>query len=103
MVKVEAATGDHDANGEAEQAVQKIEDEVRTIKDSLEDSLGERVPLTHDILTWLVDHVASIDRRASIGKDGKTPYRAHQRQKGPRHNGRVRRERFIFTFKGGHI
>ena len=35
--------------------------------------MGERVPLSHDILTWLVDHVASIDRRASIGKDGKTP------------------------------
>ena len=30
IVKVEAATGDHDANGEAEQAVQKVEDEVRT-------------------------------------------------------------------------
>ena len=46
IVKVEAATGDHDANGEAEQAVQKIEDEVRTWKSALDDALGERVPPT---------------------------------------------------------
>ena len=30
IVKVEAATGDHDANGDAEQAVQQVEDEMRT-------------------------------------------------------------------------
>ena len=28
IVKVESATGDHNSNGEAEQAVQKVEDEL---------------------------------------------------------------------------
>ena len=51
VIKVEAATGDHDANGEAEQAVQKIEDETRTFKDALEDSIGDKIPATHDIPT----------------------------------------------------
>ena len=38
IIKVEAATGDHDANREAEQAVQKIEDGLRTWKDTLDDA-----------------------------------------------------------------
>ena len=48
-----------------EQAVQKIEDEARTIRD--------RIPPTHNVLAWLIEHVASIDRRTSVGEDGKTP------------------------------
>ena len=45
IVKVESAVGDHDTNGDAEQAVQKIEDEVRTWRDSTDDSIKDRVPL----------------------------------------------------------
>ena len=44
IVEVEAATGDHDANGEAEQAVQKVEDEVRTWLDATNDAIKDRVP-----------------------------------------------------------
>ena len=44
IVKVEAATGDHDANGDAEQAAQKGEDEVRTWLDALNDAIKDRVP-----------------------------------------------------------
>ena len=65
--------GDHDSNGEAEQAVQKIEDEVRTFKDALDDAIKDRIPPSHDILAWMVDHVASIYRRVAVGTDGKTP------------------------------
>ena len=70
------------SNGEAEQAVQKIEDETRTFKDSLEDAIGERVPESHDILTWMVEHVASIDRRTAVGQDGKTPLERTRGRKG---------------------
>ena len=72
-MKVESATGDHDANGDAEQAVQKIEDEVRTWLDATNDSIKDRVPPSHDILAWMVEHAASINRRTAIGEDGKTP------------------------------
>ena len=37
IVKVESATGDHNSNGDAEQAVQKIEDDVRTWLDATND------------------------------------------------------------------
>ena len=71
-MKVERAVGDHNSNGEAEQAVQKVEDEVRTWKDAVEDSLGERVAPTHDLLAWMVEHAMSVDRRTAIGEGGKT-------------------------------
>ena len=73
VVKVESMVGDHDSNGEAEQAVQKIEDEVRTFKDALDDAIKDRIPPSHDVLAWMVDHVASIYRRVAVGTDGKTP------------------------------
>ena len=50
IVKVESATGDHNSNGDAEQAVQKVEDEVRTWMDALSDAIKGSVPPTHDIL-----------------------------------------------------
>ena len=80
IVKVEAATGDHDANGDAEQAVQHIEDEMRTWLDATNDAIRDRVPPTHDVLAWLVEHVASIHNRTAIGEDGRTPM---ERVRGP--------------------
>ena len=44
IVKVESATGDHNSNGDAEQAVQKIEDETRTWLDATNDAIGDRIP-----------------------------------------------------------
>ena len=72
-LKSKSATGDHNSNADAEQAVQKVEDEVRTWKDALEDAVKERIPPTHDILAWMVEHAMSIDRRTAVGEDGKTP------------------------------
>ena len=73
IIKVEAATGDHNANGDSEQAVQKLEDDVRTWLDATNDALKSKIPVTHDLLPWLIEHVCSIDRRVSVGADGKTP------------------------------
>ena len=50
-----------------------MEDEVRTWKDAVEDALKEKVPPTHDLLAWMVEHAMSVDRRTAIGEDGKTP------------------------------
>ena len=73
IVKVESATGDHNANGDAEQAVQKAEDEVRVWKDMPDDVIKGSVPPTHDLLAWMVEHACSVDRRVAVGSDGKTP------------------------------
>ena len=44
VVKVESANGDHNSNGDAEQAVQKVEDEVRTWLDATNDAIKDRIP-----------------------------------------------------------
>ena len=66
-------TGDHDQNGAAEQSVQKSEDELRVWKDATEDSIGAKIPATHPILTWMLEHAMSVDRRTAVGEDGRTP------------------------------
>ena len=45
----------------------------RVSKSCLDDSIGDRIDPSHPILTWLVEHVASVDRRTSVGQDGRTP------------------------------
>ena len=44
MVKVESATGHHNRNGDAKQAVQKVEDEARTWLDATNDAIKDRIP-----------------------------------------------------------
>ena len=73
VVKVESSVGEHNTNADAEQTCQKVEDELRCWLDALNDSIGGKIPPTHDVMAWLVEHVTSIDRRISIGLDGKTP------------------------------
>ena len=70
LVKVESMAGDHDTNGDAEQAVQKVEDEVRTWLDATNDSIKSRIPPTHDLLAWIVEHACSVDRRTAVGGMG---------------------------------
>ncbi len=71
IVKMESSAADHSTNGGAEQAVQEIEDEVRCWLDATNDAIRGRVLLTHDLLSWIVEHAASVDRRTSVGPDGK--------------------------------
>ncbi len=71
--------GHSQSNGEIEQAVQKIEDQVRTMKSGLEERLGMAIPAKHPILTWLVEHAADVIRRYLIGEDGRTPYQRLKR------------------------
>ena len=59
--------------------------EVRTWKSTLDDALGERIPPSHPILAWMVEHVSSIDRRAAIGEDGKTPLERTRGRRGRDH------------------
>ena len=73
IVKVESAVGEHNTNADAEQAVQQVEDDLRTWLDATNDALKVRVPCTHPLLAWMVEHVAGIHRRTYIGTDGRTP------------------------------
>lgn len=83
MVPQESPVGDHQANGEAESAVREVKRSARALKEALEERLQRRLPLTHDIWTWLPRHAADCLSRYRVGDDGRT---AEQRRTGRRWN-----------------
>ena len=71
-----SAVGESASNGRAERAVQTIEDQLRTLKSGLEERIGGRIPSTHPVLKWLIEHSASVLNRYRVNDDGQTPYEA---------------------------
>ena len=68
--------GDSQANGDAERAVRSVQGLGRTLKDALEVAIGAEVPASHDIMTWLIEHVSNILNlyKRTAGGDGLTAY-----------------------------
>ena len=79
MVPLESPVGDHAANGDAEEAVKKIKQQIRKMKGSLEDFFGEYLDPSHSLIAWLPRHAADLITKYKIGHDGKT---ADQRRTG---------------------
>ena len=65
---------DSQSNGTAERAVQSIESFTRTHKLALEKKLGRKIPSSHPIMTWLVEHGADVLNKYLVGRDVKTPF-----------------------------
>ena len=78
--------GESQANGRAEQAVQQIENQLRTMKAAFEDRFDMRLPSGSIIMKWLVEHVAGTINRTLLDTDGRTPY---QNLHGKTYNGHV--------------
>ena len=85
-VAKKAPTSDSRANGLAERAVQSIEEMLRVHKLALESRLGSRLPVSHPIFAWLVEHCADVLNKCVVGSDGRT---AWQRAKGRRYGGEM--------------
>ena len=75
----QSPVADSQANGVAERAVQAVEKMLRVHKLALESKLGEKVPVKHPVIPWLVEHVANVMNRHLVSSDGLT---AEQRLKG---------------------
>lgn len=69
-----SAVGESASNGRAERTVQEIEDMLRTLKIALETRLATRVPTSHPVTKWLVEHAATVLNRYRVNDSGKTPY-----------------------------
>ena len=65
---------DPQANGNAEIGVKLLKGMVRTMRSSLEQDLGFRVPARHPVVAWLVRHAASTMNWMVKGHDGMTAY-----------------------------
>ena len=72
--------GESQSNGQAERSVSIVEDQFRTLKVALETKLKQRLPSSHPITAWLVEHTSWVLNRFQRGSDGRTPYdRLHGR------------------------
>ena len=73
--------GESQSNGLAERSVGMWEDQFRTLKHALEVRLKHRLPLSHPVTSWLVEHTAWILNKFHLGNDGRTAYgRLHGRE-----------------------
>ena len=81
-----SALGDSQSNGRAERAVQSIEMMVRTFKLDLESRMGQRLPVSSALFTWVVRHSADVYNKRQVGRDRATPY---QRARGRVYNGEL--------------
>ena len=69
------------ANGSAEIGVKLLKGHFRTLRSCLEAQLGYRVPVRHPLMTWMVQHSASLITWCARGHDGQTAYqRVRSRQ-----------------------
>ena len=73
--------GESQSNGLAERSVGFFEDQFRTLKMALELRMKQRIPSSHPVTAWLVEHTAWILNKYHLGTDARTSYgRLHGRE-----------------------
>ena len=68
----ESRVGDSNSNARAEVAVQETKGMVRTLRSALEKNIGQKIPIDHPILPWLVRHSGLNITRFQVRDDGIT-------------------------------
>ena len=75
--------GDSDSNGTIENRIGSFEGMARTLRIALEQKIGEKLPISHPVMPWLIRHAAHVITRSWIRPSGRTAY---QMIKGRRSN-----------------
>ena len=70
----ESPVGEHQSNGAIENAIKRIQGQIRTVRDALESRIGERIRGDDNVFTWLVRNAAASMNRYQIGSDGRTSH-----------------------------
>ena len=65
---------DPKANGEIENTVKVVKGLARTVLHGMQRRLLKKVPPTHPVLSWLIEHVAALTCWRVKGEDGMTAY-----------------------------
>ena len=79
IVPEESPGGDHQANGEVENAIKRFAGQFRAFKENLESRYQQRLSPDHHAIPGMIAHAAGCINRYQVGNDGKT---AHNRWKG---------------------
>ena len=84
MVEASPETScEHDpsSNGSAECGVGVAKGMIRSARSALEERLGVNIPDNHPIHTWLCQYGGAMQRRYTVGDDGRTAFeRVHGRR-----------------------
>ena len=73
-VLIHAARSDSKGNGQAEKAVQSIEEMVRTLLIDLEQRCGEELSVHDSFFLWLIEHACDLLNRYKVRKGNKTAW-----------------------------
>ena len=64
--------GESASNGAAERAVRSLVEQARCLKVALEENMGVRIPSSHNVIRWLVEHAAYTLNKFQINREGRT-------------------------------
>jgi hypothetical protein len=70
----QSAKYDSQANGSTEIGIRAARGMVRTMRSCLEKRIGQKVPVNHPLMSWLVEHVGVLLDARMKGEDGLTPW-----------------------------
>ena len=74
VMEEHAVRYDSKSNGDVENAVKQVTKLLRTLKLCLGKRIGKKIPMSHPVLTWLVEHAAWLLNTRVMGADGLTAY-----------------------------
>ena len=93
-----SAVGYSQANGRSESAVQEIEGHVRTLKAALESRIRKRIPSSHPVIRWIIEHSATTLNKYALHDDGSTLTTAYEQLHGKKASEKIAEfgERILF-------
>ena len=78
IVPEESPVGEHQSNGQVENAIKNVQGQVRTMRIGLQSRYKRRIKADHPIMPWLIHHGAFVLDICKVGQDGRTPYEARK-------------------------
>ena len=70
----ESPVGDHQANGEIDNAIKELEKQIRVLKIGLEQKIQKVLKDDHPIMAWIPEYAGFLLSRFQVAADGKTPH-----------------------------
>ena len=75
IIPEESPVGDHQANGEVENAIKRFAGQFRTLKEAVESRYQQRLTPEHHCIPWMINYASGCINRYQVGIDGKTNHR----------------------------
>ena len=77
---------DSQGNGAVENGIRNMRAQFRAVRLCLEARIGKKLPITHALMTWMVEHVCLLMNAIPRGGNGMTPW---ERVRGRKFNQRI--------------